>query len=157
MRLAKALPTAVVATLLTAGAAGAATPIASVESNVEGVTIDLMTLERKGNVLSLKWAVRNSGEKTGDLNFQLTGQEVTTYLVDEENGTKYFVLTDKEGKAVASEHEYTGSSYGIAERLSPGESQRYWAKFPAPPAEVKSITVMFTKADPLEDVAITDK
>lgn len=157
MRLAKALSTAVVATLLTAAAAGAATPIASVESNVAGVTIDLMTLERKGNVLSLKWAVRNTGDKDAGVKFALTGQEVTTYLVDEENGTKYFVLTDKEGKVVASENDYTGSSYGVSETVETGETKRFWAKFPAPPAEVKAITVMFTEAEPFEEVAITDK
>jgi hypothetical protein len=157
MRLAPALSAVLVASFLTAAAAGAATPIASTESNVAGVTIDLMTLERKGNVLSVKWAVRNSGEKDANLTFQLGGQEVTTYLVDEENGTKYFVLTDKEDKVVASEHEYTSSSFGVNESLKSGETKRFWAKFPAPPAEVKSITVMFTQADPLEDVAITDK
>ena len=49
--------------------------------------------------------MRHSGEKTASVAFALTGQEVTTYLVDEENGTKYFVLTDKEGKVLATENE----------------------------------------------------
>ena len=155
MRFRNSLCTVLVASLGIAGSAGAATPIASTESNVAGVNIDLMSLERKGNVLSLKWAVRAAQDAA--VNFQLTGQEVTTYMVDEENGTKYFVLTDKEGKAVASEHEWTGSSYGVSENLKAGETKRYWAKFPAPPAEVKTITVMFTQAEPLEEVAITDK
>ncbi len=157
MKPAQALSTAIVASFLIAAGAGAATPIASVESNVAGVTIDLMALERKGNVLSLKWAVRHAGEKTTGVDFALSGQEVTTYLVDEENGTKYFALTDKDGKVLATESEWTGSSYGVSENLQPGETKRFWAKFPAPPAEVKSITVMFTQAEPVEDVAITDK
>ena len=105
MRVARAQTTILVAGLLAATAAGAATPIASVESNVAGITIDLMALERKGNVLSLKWAVRHSGEKTASVAYALTGQEVTTYLVDEENGTKYFALTDKDGKVLATESE----------------------------------------------------
>src|SRR5687767_5803315 len=122
MRHAKALPTAVAATLLTAAVAGAATPIASVESNHAGITIDLMTVERKGNVLSVKWAVRNAGEKATDVAYQLRGDKVTTYLVDEENGIKYFVLTDKEGDALASENDYTGSSHGVSETVPPGET-----------------------------------
>jgi len=157
MRLAPAFSAVLVASFLTAGVAGAATPIASTESNVAGVTIDLMTLERKGNVLSVKWAVRNAGDKSTDVAFQLRGDKVTTYLVDEENGIKYFVLTDKEGAALASENDYTSSSHGISEPVDAGETKRFWAKFPAPPAEVKAITVMFTEAEPLEGVAITDK
>lgn len=156
---------AALCTLLVLGALGALTPtaaaaaaaLASAESNQAGVTVDLMTLERKGSVLSVKWAVRNAGNAAVAVSFQLAGDKVTTYLVDEENGTKYFVLTDKEGHVLASEHDWTGSSYGISDQLQPGETRRYWAKFPAPPPAVKAITVMFTEADPLEGVTITDK
>src|SRR5688500_9085519 len=157
MRRASAFSAVLVASFLTAGVAGAATRIASTESNVAGVTIDLMTLGRKGNVLSLKWAVRNAGDKSTDVAFQLRGDKVTTYLVDEEHGIKYFVLTDKEGAALASENDDTSASHGTSEPVNAGETKRFWAKFPAPPAEVKAITVMFPEAEPLEGVAITDK
>lgn len=119
----------------------------------DGLTMELLSVERKGNVVTVKWSVKNEGTKSAMADFDLEGNKATTYLVDEENGTKYFALTDKEGQLLATEHEYNG----IWESLEPGESARFWAKFPAPPPAVKSINLLFTKADPFESIAITDK
>jgi hypothetical protein len=133
-------------------------PLASVETNWNGVSIDLVSVERKGSVLTVKWAVRNAAGETANVMFGLTGQQVTTYVVDEESGTKYYALTDKEGHLVASQHEYIGGgTYGISEGIPPAESRRYWMKLPAPPPAVKSLTVFFSNAEPLEEVPITDK
>ncbi|HEY0591336.1 MAG TPA: hypothetical protein VGF40_06190, partial [Thermoanaerobaculia bacterium] len=85
------------------------------------------------------------------------GNGPTTYLVDEENGTKYYALTDKEGHVLATMHEYVNGKYGINETVKPGTTKRYWAKFPAPPPAVKTITVLFSDAEPIEDVPIADK
>lgn len=133
-----------------------ATPIRTVETNTAGVTIDLMAVERKGSVLTVKVAVRNAAERHENVAFVLTGS-VTTYLVDEENGTKYYVLTDKEGHSLASEHEWMAAGHGISESVAPGGVARFWMKFPAPPPEVKEIGVFLTGAEPLEAVPITDK
>jgi hypothetical protein len=148
---------ALVLLLLPAAAGAQPSPVASGSTNWDGVSLDVTHVERKGSVLTVKWAVRNSGGERATVQFQLTGSDVTTYLVDEENGTKYFALTDKEKNVLASEHEYTSSSFGINDDIKAGETKRYWAKFPAPPPEVKAITVMFTEAQPIEEAAITDK
>ena len=131
--------------------------LAQSASNVDGMNIDVTSVERKGNVLTIKWAVKNSGSKAAEVQFSLTGELVTTYLVDEESGTKYYALTDKEGHVLATEHAYTGSSHGISEEIDAGQTKRFWAKFPAPPAAVKTINILFTNAEPVESVAITDK
>lgn len=133
-------------------------PLATATTNWEGVSIDLMSVERKGSILTVKWAVRNTGAKQVKVDFQLTGRDQTTYVLDEESGTKYYALTDKEKNTLASEHTYLGSdTYGIEDHIEPGASARYWAKFPAPPPAVKTINVFFTKTEPIEGVAITDK
>lgn len=136
----------------------AAEPIATVETNLDGISLDVIALTRKGSVLTLKWAVRNDGEKSTEVKFHITGN-VLTYVVDEESGTKYYVLTDKEGNAVASSHNYLDSTgWGIELKALAGKSSRLWMKFPAPPPEVKTVTLFFNKAvEPLEDVPITDK
>lgn len=151
------------ATLAFAGPAHAA-PIGSAETNTPGISIDLMSLERKGSVLTVKWAVRNSNTDTPtakgqqQVKFGYLGPKARTYLVDEENGTKYFVLTDKEEKSVASQHEYLGADvYGVSEYVEAGGTRRYWAKFPAPPPEVKVLTVFFDETEPFESAPITDK
>lgn len=131
----------------------AAANLGSAPMNTAGLTIDLLSVERKGAVVTVKWAVRNTGQKTAYADFDLAGKKATTYLVDEENGTKYFALTDKEGQLLATEHEYDG----IYESLPEGQTKRFWAKFPAPPPAVKTINVLFTESDPFESIAITDK
>jgi hypothetical protein len=134
-----------------------ATPLAAASlgsglSN-EGFMIDLTSVERKGNVVTVKWAVRNDTNKAKYYDIDLAGGKATSYLVDEENGTKYYALTDKEGNLLATENEYEG----IWESIEPGQTMRFWAKFPAPPPPVKTINVFFTKSEPFESIAITDK
>src|SRR5688572_7691196 len=72
-------------------------PLASGPTNWPGVTLDVMSVERKGSVLTVKWQVKSTAAKTETVQFQLTGDKKTTYLLDEESGTKYYALTDKEG------------------------------------------------------------
>src|SRR6186713_732526 len=96
-------------------------PLASGPTNWPGVTIDLMSVERKGTILTVKWAVRNSGDKPAKVQFAMTGKGQTTYLLDEESGTKYYALTDKEKNTLASEHTYLGAdAYGIAGDVAAG-------------------------------------
>ena len=136
-----------------------AAPLGTVPMNVHGLEIDLLSVERKASVLTVKWAVRNTGDKTSYAEFALFNNKPTTYLVDEDSGTKYFVLTDKEGNVLATEHAYVkNGSWGIGDNVEAGKTQRYWMKFPAPPPAVKSINVFFTDAtEPFEGVPITDK
>jgi hypothetical protein len=142
-----------------AQAPAAVKPLATSATNFgDGVSLDLMSVERKGSILTVKWAVRNQGAKNVGIYFGLVGARQTTYAVDEDSGTKYYVLTDKEKHALASEHVFTGDdSYGIAETLEPGMTGRFWMKLPAPPPAVKAISLFFTKAEPFESVAIADK
>jgi len=143
--------------LLHPAPAAAAEPLASAETNWNGVTLDLMSVDRKGSVLTVKWAVHNQGAQV-EVRFGLSGKQVTTYVVDEDSGTKYYALTDQEGNLVASQHVYLGSdTFGIAEYVPAGQSKRYWAKLPAPPAEVKTLTVFFTGTEPFEEIPIMDK
>jgi hypothetical protein len=138
--------------------APAAKPIATASTNWNGVSLDLMSVERKGAILTVKWAVRNGGDKLAHPEFGLVGKQQTTYVVDEDSGTKYYVLTDKEKHALASDHKYIGSdTFGITGDLPPGATARYWMKLPAPPPPVKTISVFFTNTEPFESVAIAEK
>jgi hypothetical protein len=119
----------------------------------DGFMIELTSVERKGNVVTVRWSARNDNPKETKYDVDLAGAGATSYLVDEESGTKYYALTDKEGHLLATETEYEG----IWENIEPGQTMRFWAKFPAPPPAVKTINVLFTKSEPFESVAITDK
>jgi hypothetical protein len=130
----------------------AAAGLGSALSN-DGFMIELTSVERKGNVVTVRWSARNDNPKEKHYDIDLAGGTATSYLVDEESGTKYYALTDKEGHLLATETEYEG----IWESIEPGATMRFWAKFPAPPPAVKTINVHFTKSEPFESVAITDK
>jgi hypothetical protein len=136
-----------------------AKPIASNATNWgDGVVADLMSVERKGSILTVKWAVRNGAAKPAALKFGLVGRDQSTYAVDEDSGTKYYVLTDKEKHALASEHAYIGGdTYGIEDQVEPGATGRYWMKLPAPPPAVKAISIFISKVEPFESVAIADR
>lgn len=142
-----------------APAPAAVKPLGTNATNIgEGVSLDLMSVERHGSILTVKWQVRNAGAKSAHLQFLLSGSTPTTYAVDEESGTKYYVLTDKEKHTLASgDEDLSYGNRGIAETVEAGATKRYWMKLPAPPPAVKAISVFFTKADPFESVAITDK
>lgn len=133
-------------------------PIATGYTNWDDVGLELMVVDRKASVLTVKWAVRNEGEERQTVSFSLTGDAARTYVVDEESGTKYYVLTDEEGNCLASECQYLGSnSTGISDDVDGGKVKRYWMKLPAPPPEVSGLTLFFDETEPLEDVSITDK
>jgi hypothetical protein len=121
--------------------------------SVDGLTLDLISVERKGNVLTVKWSIRNDGKERKRIDLDLAGDRATSYVVDEENGAKYFTLTDRDGVLLATEHEYDG----IYEEVEPGQTKRFWAKYPAPPPAVKSVNILFTNTEPFESIAITDK
>ncbi len=69
------------------------------------------------------------------------------YFIDPAENKKYNFLTDAEGKKILD--VFYGS-------LGPGEQRLNWAKFPAPPATSKKISVNIPKFAPFEDVPVTE-
>jgi hypothetical protein len=143
--------------VLTGQPASAAEPIMTAETNWDGITVHVMAVVRRNNVLTIKWAVSNDGDNTTNIGFGFTGNDVC-YVVDEENGTKYYALTDKEGNALASSHDWMpNSTAGFARKVEPGKTLRVWMKLPAPPPEVKEVSLFLNETEPIEGLPITDK
>jgi len=135
----------------------AAKPIATGETNWEGVAIKVMSVVRKNNVLTVKFAAVNEGDAQQTVWFGFTRTDVC-YAVDEGSGTKYYVLTDKEGNPLAPANDFIDiNKAGLKRPLPPGKTLRVWMKYPAPPPEVKTITLFLNETEPIEDVPITDK
>lgn len=125
--------------------------IASQETNWKGVVADVTEFRRKGNTLTAK--VRLTYRPTdGEGKVIIVYDEV--YLIDTAGGKKYQVLKDEKGAFIAALRQgYTDKWY---EYLKPGDSQVIWMKFPAPPAEVKAITLQLPSVPPFEDLKIQD-
>ena len=143
--------------LIPTSPATAAEPIATAETNWDGVTVQVMSVVRKGSILTVKFAAANEGTESQEVAFGFTGNDVC-YAVDEESGTKYYVLTDKEKNPVASAKDWMpNSTAGLRREIAPGKTLRVWMKLPAPPPEVTAISLMLNETDPIEDVTITDQ
>jgi hypothetical protein len=125
---------------------------APVDGDLPGVKIAVNELKRTSNTLTLKFTVYNTSAKAFQTQGVFDGDEFHRYrhvgaihLIDAESKKKYFVVTDSDGHFLCSND--------ISD-IAPGSQITLWAKFPAPPNEVRKITVEFPHFVPMEDVPI---
>jgi hypothetical protein len=124
--------------------------IQSQDTNIAGFAADLIEAKRSDGVLSVKVRLKNTGAKAETVRITY-GHKIDEFYVQAES-KKYFVLRDTEKVPLAAggdEQLYTG--------LAPGASFTWWAKYPAPPANVKKFNFYWPLGAPFDDVPITDK
>lgn len=148
---------AIICTLALPTATFGAEPLATGSSNWDDIEVRLMSVERKGSVLTVKWAAVNSGEQNQKIYFAFLGND-RCYAIDEENGTKYYALTDQEGNAIASGNDYiTSGTTGSSVTVDAGKSKHFWMKMPAPPPEISEIGIFLNEVEPLDGITIVDR
>lgn len=133
--------------------APAAAPVAAVAtqtSNWPGVVADVTEFRRKGSTLTVRVVLRNQGNVDADPDIHYN----EVYVMDLGAGKKYEVLKDEKGTYIAALH--SGWNNRWYEKLAPGASYTLWMKFPAPPPEVKSVTLQLPGMPPFEDLPIQD-
>jgi hypothetical protein len=142
------------ATVAAAPPAGGAAPAAGVlareDTRWPGLVAEVTEFRRKGNTLTAKVRLRNGGAADGEPDIKY--EEV--YLMDAGAGKKYSVLKDENGAYIAALRQ--GWKDRWYEKVPPGQEMVIWAKFPAPPAEVKAITLQLPGVPPFDDLAIQD-
>jgi hypothetical protein len=141
---ASARPPAATAT----ASAGASTPIASQETNWPGIIAEVVEFRRRGNTLTTRVRFRNQGDAEAEPDIHYS----EAYLMDAAGAKKYEVLKDETGHYIAGLR--TGYPDRWYQKIQPGQSQVIWMKFPAPPAEVKSVTFQLPGAPPFEELVI---
>lgn len=126
-------------------AAPSGSVIASAQyANDPSVRCDLLGVKRvSGGALLARWRIVNTGAKAVNYDFSWTD----VYYIDPAENKKYSNLTDAEGKRILD------IWYGT---LGPGEQRISWAKYPAPPATSKRISLNVPKFAPFEDVPVTE-
>ncbi len=125
--------------------------LATAEINTPGVVAEMTECKRKQGVLSLKLRFRNTTAEGLSFNALSRGNYQDFYVVA---GTKkYFVLRDTESTPLAPPQDPGGA---VSVSLPAGGTWTWWAKYPAPPAELKSITYFTPVGPPIEDIPITD-
>jgi hypothetical protein len=125
-------------------------PIAE-DAEWDNVTVEFKEAKvTSGGTLTLKFKYTNNGSEQVDISrlgkFDHDDVIEHVYFVDTKNNKKYLIVKDSEGKPLGTMLQYFV--------LGPGESKSAWAKFPAPPEGVETITIYLPGAPPIEDVAI---
>jgi hypothetical protein len=126
--------------------------IQSQDLNEPGFSADLVEARRSDGVLSIKVRLKNTGARPARINI-FENRNVDAYYVQAEN-KKYFVLRDTEKVPLSVAWNGFGS---LAPEVNPGATFTWWAKYPAPPANVKKISFYWPLGAPFDDVPITDK
>jgi len=128
-----------------------AEPLQVQETNHAGVVAEFVECKRKEGVLSVRIRFRNTGTEAADW-YRVSGGKYDELYVTAE-AKKYLVLRDSEKVPLAS----PGSGGYVRVALKPGGSWLWWAKYPAPPADVKKINYHMPDVAPFEDIPITDQ
>jgi hypothetical protein len=129
----------------------AATETVTEDTEWDDVSVELLGVKRaSGDTLTIKFKYTNNGSEEIDISragqFGHDNIIEHVYFVDTKNNKKYLIVKDSEGKPLGTMLQYFA--------LAPGASKSAWAKFPAPPTDVETITVYLPGSPPFEDVAI---
>lgn len=121
------------------------------ETNVEGVTAEIVEAVRKEGVLTLKVRYRNAGTTPAKVTIYSGRVNDKYYLTA--GSTKFLMLKDSKGEPLTHSFDVHGN---YATEIKPNGSFLFWAKYPAPPAEAKKISFYNPHTPPFEDVPITE-
>jgi len=129
--------------------------IQSQDTNIPGVVGELIQCKRSGGVLSVKIRFHNTSGTP--VNFFVLGTNVSyeKFYVTAAS-KKYFILKDSDGTYLAPGSDYSCGMPGVCEKLAAGQSNIWWAKFPAPSADVTKVGLFTPVTPPFDDIPITD-
>jgi hypothetical protein len=134
---------------ISAMGAFAQSAIATADGETSGTRIEITELSRtSGDTVTLKFRLVNDSGDTANPTQLMNGYDVQpVHLIDAAGKKKYLVIKDADGKCVCSSD--------LESSLDSGKSMNLWARFPAPPAEVKEVSVVFPHFIPT-DAPIAD-
>ena len=134
--------------------ARAATVIASADGDYPDVRLDVMEIKRTtGNTVTLKLRIVNDSDNLFSFHdkFASVGSDYAgiggVHLLDLTNKKKYLVIRDSATACVCSRQ---------IPDIQPGSSAALWARFPAPPQDVDTISIVMPHFIPVDDVPISE-
>ncbi|WP_152562284.1 MULTISPECIES: hypothetical protein [unclassified Prochlorococcus] len=125
---------------------------------LDSVEVALMRVKRSsGNTLNIYWTYTNNSSEEKKLTKGCHGWPCNyraasdAYIIDNVNQKKHLVVK-ADGKPITSNQ----SMLGRENTLEPGATINVWAKFPAPPNDIETISLYLPGIPPIEDVQITE-
>lgn len=132
-------------------AAAQTTPIATGDVNAAGVVAEVTECKRSEGTLTLRIRLKNTGDKKVSL-WAVSGRKYDDHYVTA-GKKKYLILRDAEKKPLAPASDGGGN---VHVGLKKGGVYTWWAKFPAPPADVKKVSYAWPLGSPIDDIPCTD-
>lgn len=132
----------------------AANVIASQEAQISGVVAEIIQCRRKEGILTIHMKLRNTTAdeiKVDVIGFQSYGY--SDYYVMA-GGKKYTILRDSDNVPLAPSP--TNPFGGLTVKLSQNEAWTWWAKYPAPPSDVTTISYYTPLTLSFDDLQIAD-
>ena len=130
-------------------------PIRSQDTNASGVVAELMECKREDGVLTVRVRYRNTTDKKVRLSL-IKDKKYDEYYVTA-GGKKYLMMRDPQRKTLSPQDgSYGGYTGRVGADLDKGGVYQWWAKYPAPPAEVKKINYYTPLSAPFDNVPISD-
>lgn len=127
---------------------------------LEGIEVSLLDVRRaSGGTLNVYWRMKNKSSSAQDLvtcsaswycPYQLAAGNFGDgiYVIDSVNQRKHLVVKADKKPVV--------STFKTPLSIGPGSSINLWAKFPAPPPDVKNISIYIPGVAPMEDIPISE-
>ena len=125
--------------------------LATGDVNHEGITAEVTECKRSEGTLTLKIRLKNTSENNTSL-YIVSGNKYDHHYVTA-GKKKYLMLRDAEKKPLAPAPNPGGDVYV---GLKKGAVWTWWAKFPAPPADVKKIEYTWPIGSPIDNIPCTD-
>ena len=121
---------------------------------MSGVVAELIESKREDGVLTVRVRYRNTTDKKVKL-LLIKGNNFDEYYVTA-GSKKYLMMRDPQ-KVTLSPQGTDKFRRGILEAdLAKGGTYQWWAKYPAPPADVKTINYYTPLSAPFDNVPISD-
>ena len=116
------------------------------DTNIQGLVAQITKCNRSKGVLTIDMQFLNITDKKFTNNYD-------QYVVMA-NSKRYLILRDTDKLPLATPINYFGGDVRV--EVGGGGSYTFWAMYPTPPAEVKSISFYTPFTRPFDDVPITD-
>jgi hypothetical protein len=122
-------------------------------NGVAGVVAEIMQCKRDSGVLSIRMRLRNTGD--ADVSLRVINRANYDQYYVTAGSKKYFILRDSEKTPLANPiNTNDGVSVGVT--IPKGGTFTWFAKYQAPPADVKKVNYYTPITIPFEDIPITD-
>ena len=125
--------------------------LATGDVNHADVVAEVTECKRSDGTLTLKIRLKNTG--ANDTSFYIVGGNGYDKHYLTAGKKKYLMMRDAEKKPLAPSADGAGNVYVSIKK---GGVWTWWAKFPAPPAEVKKIEYYWPLGTPIEDIPCAD-